>query len=378
MGDRSSSKSRAGTGADVSAASQATVDIVADAASADGLERPPLVVLDTVEAFLDAHGLGHGQVTAIRIGEGSSNATFLLQRGDERFVLRRPPRPPFPASAHDVVREARLQQAMAAEGVRVPTVLAVAEDPSLLGVAFSISEFVEGHVLTRELPAMMEQDPAARREAVVDVLRALAEIHGVDISSPAVVPFVRKGNYIDRQIRRFRALWEANATRVIPEVTELGDWFERTRPREVDSTVIHGDFRLGNVMIGLDRPPRVAAVLDWEMGAVGDPRADLGYLLATYSHTGSRRTPLELTPVTAREGFPAPAELVDLYVHLTSRNVESLRWFEAFALWKGAVFCEAIYGRYLRGEMDHDPFAASLGTGVPGLVRAAVTVAGEL
>jgi aminoglycoside phosphotransferase (APT) family kinase protein len=351
------------------------VDVVADAAAAGGLERPPLVVLDAVEGFLDDNKLGRGALTARRIGEGSSNATFLLERGGERFVLRRPPRPPFPPSAHDVMREALLQQALALEGVRVPTVLALGDDPSLLGVEFYVCEYVEGHVLTRELPLALEKDPGARREAVVDVVRALAEIHRVDTASPAIAPFVRKGNYVERQIRRFRALWDVNATRDIPEVATLGRWFERTRPEPRESTVIHGDFRLGNVMFGLEQPSRVKAVLDWEMGAVGDPRADLGYLLATYSHAASHGTALELTPVTARSGFPGHEELVEHYVAITSRSVEQLQWFEAFALWKGAIFCEAIYGRYLRGEMHHDPFAATLGDGVPALVHAAVRVA---
>jgi aminoglycoside phosphotransferase (APT) family kinase protein len=362
----------------VTPARQGAVDIVDDAASAAALERPPLLVLDTVERFLDEHGLGSGPLTARRIGEGSSNASFLLERQGERFVLRRPPRPPFPRSAHDVLREARLQQALASEGVRVPRILAVADDPTLLGVPFSVSEHVEGHVITRTLPPVLEHDDDARRATMLDVVRVLAEIHAVDTASPGVAPFVRPGSYLTRQIRRFDELWGVHATRDIPEVSELATWLERTRPDELEPTVVHGDFRVGNVMLAPQGPARVVAVLDWELGAVGDPRADLGYLLATYSHAGSRRTPLELTPVTAEHGFPEPAELVERYVDLTARSVARMPWFEALALWKGAIFCEAIYGRFVRGELDHDPFAASLGTGVPELARAAVQIAEQV
>ena len=352
----------------------AAVDIVDDAAAADALDRPPLLVLDAVARFLDAHALGRGPLTARRIGEGSSNATFLLERSGERFVLRRPPRPPFPPSAHDVLREARLQQALAEEGVRTPRILAVADDPALLGVPFYVTEHIEGHVVTQTLPALLAQDDA-RRAMLEDVVRALAEIHGVDTGAPGIAPFVRAGSYLARQIRRFDELWGVNATRDVPEVPELAAWLERTRPDEIASTVVHGDFRVGNVMLAPDAPVRVAAVLDWELGAVGDPRADLGYLLATYSHAASLRTPLELTPVTAQRGFPSPEQLVERYVELTSRSVARLAWFEALALWKGAIFCEAIYGRYVRGELDHDPFAASLGPGVPRLARAAARIA---
>jgi aminoglycoside phosphotransferase (APT) family kinase protein len=358
MGDRAAGRPAAGGGPRVTA----------EAAT-------PLLILDAVERFLDDHRLGHGAVTATRIGDGNSNVTYLLERGGRRFVLRRPPRPPYPASAHDMVREAALQQALAAQGVRVPAILAVADDLGLLGVPFYVSEYLEGHVMTDALPPMLERDEASRGQAMDDVVRALADIHAVDVTAPAVAAFVRPGSYVERQIRRFRGLWEANATRAIPELGELGGWLERTAPAAGERTVIHGDYRVGNVMLSADPSARVVAVLDWEMGTIGDPRADLGYFIATYSHAGSRGTPLELTPVTSSPGFPSPEALVERYVELTGRDVAGLAWFQAFGLWKGAIFCEAIYGRHLRGELEGNRFAASLETGVPELARAAAAVA---
>jgi hypothetical protein len=129
-------------------------DVVDTAAEARTLERPPLLVLDAVRAFLDAHGLGSGGLAVARTGEGRSNFTFVVERdGGERFVLRRPPRPPYPPSAHDMVREARLQLALAELGIRVPRVVAVCEDESVLGVPFYVMDFVAGDVVTTELPA---------------------------------------------------------------------------------------------------------------------------------------------------------------------------------------------------------------------------------
>ena len=143
-------------------------------------------------------------------------------------------------------------------------------------------------------------------------------------------------------------------------------------PDPLAPTVVHGDFRLGNTMVGRDNPSRILAVLDWEMGAIGDPRADVGYLLATYSEPGGPPNPLGTSPITALAGFPSRAELVERYVAGSGRDVEPLAWFEALALWKAAVFCEAIYGRYVRGELGaEDTRAARFEQGVPYLADAA-------
>jgi aminoglycoside phosphotransferase (APT) family kinase protein len=160
-----------------------TVDIVATAAAGDAHPLAPLLVLDRVEAFLDAHGLGVGPVRAERIGvAGGSNFSFLLERDVGRYVLRRPPRPPLPPSAHDMVREARLQLALAKQGIRVPPIVAVCEDESVLGVPFYVMEFVEGTVILDELPPHL--DEAGRRAVGLDLVDTLAEIHGVDVGAP--------------------------------------------------------------------------------------------------------------------------------------------------------------------------------------------------
>src|SRR5204863_4443984 len=151
-----------------------------------------------------------------------------------------------------------------------------------------------------------------------------------------------------RQVRRFSQLWEVNRTRALPTVVEVGEWLAANLPEPLPLAVVHGDYRLGNTIV---RGSSILAVLDWEMGAVGDPRADVGYLLATYSEPGGEASPLGTSPVTALPGFPSKAELVARYAERSGRDVEPLPWFEALALWKAAVFCEAIYGRYVRGEL---------------------------
>jgi aminoglycoside phosphotransferase (APT) family kinase protein len=337
----------------------------------------PLIVVESVEGFLDEHELGAGALRVERIGEGGgSNFSFLLEREDgSRFVLRRPPRPPLPPTAHDVVRESRLQLALAPLGIRVPKIRAVCEDDSLLGVPFYVMDYIDGHVLTTELPSPLDTDPAARRRLGQDLVDTLVEIHAADVSQPELAAFARAGNYNERQVKRFAQLWEVNQTRDLPTVVEVGTWLGGHVPHQLPATVVHGDYRLGNVIVTRGRSDRIAAVLDWEMGTIGDPRADVGYLVATYSEPGGAANPLGTSPVTAMEGFPSRADLVEQYARASGRDVEPLAWFEALALWKAAVFCEAIYGRYVRGELTaDDERAARFETGVPLLAETAASV----
>jgi aminoglycoside phosphotransferase (APT) family kinase protein len=333
---------------------------------------PPLIVEENVAAFLDAHGLGTGPVVATRIGDGGgSNFTFLLERGGERFVLRRPPRPPLPPSAHDMVREAELQNAIRAAGFdRLAEIVAVCEDESVLGVPFYVMRYLDGDVITQELPSGLESHEA-RRALGMDLVDTLVEIHAAD--GPSLDPFRRPGSYLERQVRRFTQLWNINKTREIDEVDEVAGMLAANLPEPLPDTVVHGDYRLGNMMVAPGEPTRILAVLDWEMGAIGDPRADVGYLLATYSEPHGRFSPLGSSPVTAEAGFPTRAQLVERYVARSGRAVEPLGWFEALALWKAAVFCEAIYGRFTRGELGaEDTRAAIFEHAVPLLARTAL------
>jgi len=348
-------------------------DIVVRAADAEPLEKPPLLILENVEAYLDEQGLGSGPVRASRIGEGGgSNFSFLLERDDSRFVLRRPPRPPLPPSAHDMVREARLQLALAPHGVRLPTIRAVCEDERVIGVPFYVTDYLDGHVVTTSLlPGLESED--ARWQLGLELVDALAEIHAVDVQAPGVAEFIRPGSYLERQVRRFSQLWEVNRTRELHAVVEVGNRLAHNLPEPLPLAVVHGDYRLGNTIVGRDDPTRIVAVLDWEMGAVGDPRADVGYLLAMYSEPGGEVSPLGTSPVTATPGFPSKRQLVERYVERTGRDVEPLAWFEALALWKASVFCEAIYGRFIRGELSSDDTrAARFESGVPLLAEAAL------
>ena len=176
--------------------------------------------------------------------------------------------------------------------------------------------------------------------------------------------------YLERQVRRFASLWEVNRQRDVPVVEEVAGELAERLPAESGATIVHGDYRLGNVLFAPAAPARLTAVLDWELATLGDPLADLGYLAATWSDAGSPGTVLERSPLTRADGFPRSADLVARYAERTGREVGDLAFYQALALWKAAVFCEAIYGRWLRGETD-EPWAGTLAQGVPGLAAAA-------
>ena len=330
--------------------------------------RAPLIVPERVEAFLDAHGLGAGPVRATRIGDGGgSNFTFLLERGDERFVLRRPPRPPLPPSAHDMVREAGLQDAIRAAGFeRLAEIVAVCEDESVLGVPFYVMRFLDGHVITDELPAGLES-PEARGTARARPRRhARRDPRGRRRRGPSSPRSRGRAATSSGRCGGSRSSGRSTRRASCRDVEQVGAWLTAHVPEPLPATVVHGDYRLGNMMVAPGEPTRILAVLDWEMGAIGDPRADVGYLLATYSEPGGRASALGSSPVTAEPGFPSRAELVERYAQRSGRDVEPLAWFEALALWKAAVFCEAIYGRFIRGELgEEDTRAAIFELGVP-------------
>ena len=270
-----------------------------------------------------------------------------------------------------MVREARIQGLLHPHGVLVPEILAVCEDEDTLGVPFYVMEWLDGVVITERVPPVL--DSIDQRGATSrNVIETLVQLHSVDVSSGPLRDVGRPDGFLARQVRRFAGLWDVNTTRVLPEVTELADWLTANLPTSQAASVVHGDYRLGNLMFDRRAPATTTAVLDWEMATLGDPLTDLGYLLATWSEPTSVPHPLQLSPVTANEGYLDRAALADLYAERTGLDLTALPWYQTLALWKGAVFCEAIYTRWLRGERPNDTsFGPSLEAGVPALLAAA-------
>jgi len=388
-------------------------DIVATHEQAQGNARPPLLVLEPLRAFLDEHGLGAGEVRAEPIGEGHSNVTYLIEReeasagrngavtgasssdfdsragdsgvgaepspvgenGPTQFVLRRPPRPPLPPSAHDVLREARLLRALAGTPARVPRVLAVCEDEGVIGCPFYVMELIAGEVIVSEVPPALDT-PAHHRAIGEELIEALAEIHAVDWRAAGLQGFGKPTGYLERQVRRFGGLWEVNRTREIPAVERVGEWLAQNLPESGPASIVHGDYRLGNTIFAAQPPVHLEAVLDWEMATIGDPLADVGYMCMMWSEGGDPRGGMRdyLGGVTRGEGFPTRGELIEMYEARTGRSMADLRWYTTLALWKAVVFMEGNYKRALAGATD-DPYLKQFGEGVLELAKQAEGVA---
>jgi aminoglycoside phosphotransferase (APT) family kinase protein len=323
---------------------------------------------EPLAAYLDSLGLGTGAARTRPIGDGHSNLTFLVEREGTRVVLRRPPQGPLPPSAHDVIREARLLSALRPHGTPVPEVLGTCEDEGVIGAPFYVMAWVDGHVLTAEMPAGLVGEAERLSECLVD---GLVDLHAVDATDDGLAGFGRPDGYLERQLKRFGGLYETNATRPLPDLEAVADWLAANLPESPASTVVHGDYRLGNVMIA-SSPTRLAAILDWEMATIGDPLADLGYMTAMWSDAGDPPNPVsDLSSVTRGAGFPDRAFLAARYAERTGRSLDALPWYQVLAIWKAAIFLEGSFRRFGAGTTT-DPYFASLESGVPALAALAL------
>jgi aminoglycoside phosphotransferase (APT) family kinase protein len=345
-------------------------DVVRTRAEAAANAREPLIVLEPLAAVLAQAGLeAPDDLRAAPIGEGHSCVTFLLSTG---VVLRRPPRGPLPPSAHDVLREARLLKALRSTPVRVPEVLAVCEDPEVIGAPFYVMERVAGEVITDRIPDGLDT-PEQHGRIAEELVDALVELHRVDWTKLGLDGFGKPTGYLERQLRRFGGLWELNRTRELDQVDEVGRWLAANLPASLPATIVHGDFRLGNAMFAAQPPARLVAIFDWEMATIGDPLADVGYLLMHWTQAGDALGKFNAHNVTLRPGFPTRAELTAAYEERSGRSVRALDWYVTLALWKAVVFMEGNYKRALAGSTD-DPYLRSFGEGVVEIAERALAV----
>jgi aminoglycoside phosphotransferase (APT) family kinase protein len=306
---------------------------------------------------------------------GHSNETFFLRWGDLDLVLRRPPRGAFLPTAHDVGREHRVLAALASTGVRAPRPVLWCEDLSVIGAPFYLMERVRGRVIRDRLPPPFAEHPEARAAIGDEMIEALAELHAVDWRAAGLEGFGRPDGYLARQVRRWGGQLDLTEplTRPLPDLHRLRDWLEERLPPDGDAGIVHGDYKLDNV--AFDDRGRLVAVLDWEMSTIGDPLADLGWMLSLWSEPGEEPG-FELVEerVTRLPGFRTRAELVARYEGRTGRSVGDLTFYVVLAGWKLAILLEGSYARHLAGMTD-DPFFSRLGEGVPGLAARALAVA---
>ncbi|MGH4030778.1 phosphotransferase family protein [Actinomycetota bacterium Odt1-20B] len=317
--------------------------------------KAPGLDLDQLRAAIDRArpGLVAGPLTARLIEGGRSNLTYALTDGTGRWVLRRPPLGHVLATAHDMKREHRVISALHPTDVPVPKPVLLceaAEDNGALGAPFYVMEFVDGTPY-RTAEELAPLGPERTRGAVLGLVDTLVDLHAVAPEAVGLGDFGRPEGFLDRQLRRWGKQLAASRGRELPGIEELHAALGRSLPDSPAATVVHGDYRLDNVLIGPDPATgadRIRAVLDWEMSTLGDPLTDLGLLVMYSAKLDLPGSPISTT--ASAPGHPDPAELIERYAARSGRDVSAVSWYTAFAWFKLAVILEGIHYRYTLGQ----------------------------
>ena len=323
----------------------------------------------------------HGVPAAVRlpsahlIAGGRSNLTYRLEfpapSDPGRLVLRRPPLGHVLPTAHDMTREYRLISALHGTSIPVARPVAFCSDTEVVGAPFYVMEYVDGVVVrTRDQAAMITPDQA--RLVSERLAEMLAAIHQLDVASAGLGDFGRPEGYLRRQLSRWQRQWELSASRDVPGYAELVARLEAGLPETSEGTLVHGDFRLDNVLLALGADPRITAVVDWEMATLGDPLADLALTLVYWADPDDTEWADVQVGATATSspGFLTRAEFAASYAARTGRDLSGIGYYMAFGCFKLAVVLEGINARFLQRKTVGEGFDQE-GKAVPVLIQRA-------
>jgi aminoglycoside phosphotransferase (APT) family kinase protein len=310
-----------------------------------------------------------GQLRGVRlIAGGRSNLTYRLDLGQAALVLRRPPLGHVLPTAHDMAREYRVLSALRGTDIPVPAPVAFCPDIDVIGAPFYLMEYVDGLVL-RSRQDGEQLSPDQGRQLSERLAEMLAAIHGLDPDAVGLTGFGRPDGYLARQLARWQRQWELSATRAMPGYDALVDRLTAGLPESAEGTLVHGDFRLDNMLVTLGSEPAIAAVVDWEMSTLGDPLADLGLTLMYWADPGEQDW-LEINVgagVTSLPGFLSRASIAARYAELTGRDISGIGYYMAFGCFKLAVVLEGIHARFLQRKTVGEGFERE-GPAVPVLI----------
>lgn len=338
-----------------------------------------IVDKDNLASFLEER-LGDVDTYEIQhLGEGHSNETLLVTWGDTELVIRRPPPGEVASSAHDVLREYHVVNALQETSVCVPPTVASSDDHSVIGSDFYVMEAVEGDVIRTTVPDRF-RTPAHRERIGRELVDRLAEVHEVDYEAAGLEDFGHPDGFTTRQVERWATQfeWASEVTaddRTVPQVTQIVEWLEANAPEKHAHTLVHGDYKLDNVMFGPSTPPEIASIFDWELSTLGDPLTDLGWMLSFWWDAKDPDKPAstgDLYPTfMSQEDFLTRRELVDRYEEQTGLTFENEQFYRVLAVFKLTALGEMFYRRYLEGNSD-DPLYPKMEEGVLELADRAV------
>jgi aminoglycoside phosphotransferase (APT) family kinase protein len=308
---------------------------------------------------------------------GHSNLTYLLRFGEIELVLRRPPFGPVPPRAHDMARECRVLAAVHPVFPLAPRPYLLCDDLTVAGSVFYVMERRRGIVIRDDEPPEVRDRADLRLRISAAMIDTLADLHAIDIAAHGLDALGKPAGFVARQIRGWTERWHGARTTEVPEMELLAAWLEERIPADPPrATLVHGDYKLDNVMLDARQPERLVAVLDWEMSAIGDPLIDLGILLCYWVHIAAESRDDAVATVTTRPGWFGRDEILERYATRAKRAVGNIALYEVFAVFKLAVVIQQIYARYVRGQTD-DPRFATLGERVLMLARKAASLAEE-
>ncbi|MFI5659564.1 phosphotransferase family protein [Streptomyces sp. NPDC051684] len=315
------------------------------------MSHPQGLDLDRLRAHLDRErpGLVAGPLTGRLIEGGRSNLTYQVSDGSTKWVVRRPPLGHVLATAHDMKREHRVIAGLHPTNVPVPEPVLLCEDEDVIGAPFYVMEFVDGTPY-RTSDQLAPLGPERTRAAVLGLVDTLVDLHAVDPAAAGLGDFGRPEGFLERQLRRWGKQLDASRNRELAGIDQLQAALGRELPVSPAPTIVHGDYRLDNVLVRQDPDgvDRIKAILDWEMSTLGDPLTDVG-LLAMYSaQLDMPDSPISTT--ASAPGHPSPAELIERYAERSGRDVSAISWYTAFAWFKLAVILEGIHYRYTLGQ----------------------------
>lgn len=305
-------------------------------------------------------GGGHSAVPmeVLQFRGGHSNLTYLLRFGSVELVLRRAPFGPVASTAHDMTREYRWLAALHPVFPAAPQPYRLCEDDSIIGSVFYVMERRSGMVIRQEEPPLVAGRAELRHRISAALVDALANLHAIDANADDLAPLGRPSGFVERQVRGWSERWHRSKTREVAAMDRVGTWLLAHLPRDPGRpAVVHGDFKLDNVMLDMHDPGRIAAVLDWEMVAAGDPLVDLGILLTYWSHARPGDGSDALKSVTSSPGWFSRDEILEHYARRSARDVSGIRFYEIFAMFKVAVIVQQIFFRWIRGQTADPRFA---------------------
>lgn len=292
-------------------------------------------------------------VSVVPIRGGGSCEMFRIDRLGQAWVVRRAPLATVSDTAHQVIREARIMETLGAAGIPVPTVLARSDDPAILGAPFFVMSYVEGGVIRRDgLPEALHRDRSSHHLIGEQLIDTLVALHSVDWMGTALAELSHPQGFLPRQVDRWLAQLESYRTRALDGVDDLAGWLRENLPTDRDLTVMHGDYKLDNVIWSPAPPPRIACVVDFEMTTVGDPLIDLAWAMIFWPEAGN---PIALGSPDAPHGIDrdhcqTPDQLIERYGEATGRDLSQFGWYQVFSAWKLAIVLEASYAKFRRGE----------------------------